>query len=114
MLKRLGNCELSIAKINQQERIPPIFFVFYCSIFGIVRRRRIVFSFEMEYIKRAFFFIGVFAMRPFFFVSLLTVLTAFSVRADGLKAKTDIALTDSVSFNYSFVEKPKVLRAGWF
>ena len=53
-------------------------------------------------------------MRPFFFVSLLTVLTAFSARADGLKAKADIALTDSVSFNYSFVEKPKVLRAGWF
>lgn len=47
-------------------------------------------------------------MRPFLFVSLLTVLTAFSARADGLKAKADIALTDSVSFNYSFVEKPKV------
>lgn len=62
----------------------------------------------MEYIKRTFVNIGVSAMKSLFVALFLTVLTAFSARADGLKAKTDIALTDGVSFNYSFVEKPKV------
>ncbi len=47
-------------------------------------------------------------MKSLFVALFLTVLTAFSARADGLKAKTDIALTDGVNFNYSFVEKPKV------
>lgn len=47
-------------------------------------------------------------MKPLFSALLLVVLTAFSARADGLKAKTDIALTNGVSFNYAFVEKPKV------
>lgn len=47
-------------------------------------------------------------MKSLFVALFLTVLTAFSARADGLKAKTDIALTDGISFNYSFVEKPKV------
>lgn len=47
-------------------------------------------------------------MKTLFFALMLTVLTAFSARANGLKAKTDIALTDGVSFNYAFVEKPKV------
>ncbi len=62
----------------------------------------------MEYIKRTFDIIGVFAMKLLFSALLLTVLTAFSAHADGLKAKTDIPLTDGVSFNYTFVEKPKV------
>lgn len=47
-------------------------------------------------------------MKLLFSALLLLVLTAFSARADGLKAKTDIALTNGVSFNYAFVEKPKV------
>ena len=62
----------------------------------------------MEYIKRTFDIIGVFAMKLLFSALLLIVLTAFSARADGLKAKTDIPLTEDVSFNYAFVEKPKV------
>ena len=47
-------------------------------------------------------------MKLLFSALLLIVLTAFSARADGLKAKTDIPLTEDVSFNYAFVEKPKV------
>jgi len=65
-------------------------------------------SLKMEYIKRTFDIIGVFAMKLLFSALLLIVLTAFSARADGLKAKTDIPLTEDVSFNYAFVEKPKV------